>query len=392
MRKNGLSMRLFRPRTIGITLGLLGIIAGQAGACAWDYDTMSAEAKGLPNTVDAIMGRVAIYPREYYEFRVKRSGDIVAKDPSNLDELDNLIVAYDKFGNSKMAFHFASLKRKALDKHPNKEHEYRYYANLGTIEAHTWARETDHKDKTLLDLSIKHLKRCIEINPDAHFGREIVQVKLIELIRKGGEAFTGKPLTGSDRIIFLEGPNENGDEWDKFVEQTGSEKVARGVIGMMALGGGPDSPDLLAALCSTLTWKQGQISQLALRRIAELWVKKPMFAAITPQSTSYPQDQDLFNRQYAALQKNTEEYRSALSTFVKTKIAQGKHPDVDPHFWDDWKEPAHVDLASLEPTLTQMQKLNILAASVLGGLCFLVVGLPTIIFLVRRRKKLKSLS
>ena len=70
-------------------------MAAMSAACAWDYDTMSAEAKGLPDLVDALVGRIQIYPPEYYQFRIDRSSKIVANDPANLDELDNLIVAYD---------------------------------------------------------------------------------------------------------------------------------------------------------------------------------------------------------------------------------------------------------------------------------------------------------
>ena len=203
--------------------------------CGWDNDTLSAESKGLPKLLDAIVGRVPIYPKEYYNFRISRSVQIVAKEPYNLNELDNLTVAYDKLGNSKLAFFYSDLKRQALIKHPDKEHEYRYYANRGTIEAHAWLRGKDHANKHLLDRSIANLKKCIEINPDAHFGREIVQVKLIEIIRDA--ITTPYPITKKSWLNYAEPPDSHLAEWDKFVTKIGASKVQQGLIGIMTLGG-----------------------------------------------------------------------------------------------------------------------------------------------------------
>ena len=347
-----------------LSIGCVGT-ATLSAACGWDNDTLAAESKGIPELLDALVGRIAIYPKEYYEFRIARSAKIVASDPSNLNELDNLIVAYDKLGDFSRAIASANLKLKALKAKPNKEHEYRYYANLGTIEVHEWLRRNDHTDKSLLDQSIKDLKKCIEINPDAHFGREIVQVKLVEMIRRSAASLT-YPQKQDKSLDYPIPDGKNTDEWEKFVSETGSQKVQKGIIGIMSLGSGPDSPDLLCAILPTLPERSGVVREVALHRIDDLWSKKPIYSGIGYEMQFMrPAEKALFANQYAALVENTKLYRQSLSDFVRAKVAKGDHPDVNPHFWDDWREPKHVDLKSMEPTLRPAQKIELFAVGVI---------------------------
>lgn len=342
-------------------------------ACGWDNDTIAAESKGVPELLDALIGRVAIYPKEYYEFRANRSSKIVEKDPLNLDELDNLIVAYDKLGNYPKSLSYAEMKRKALLARPNKDHEYRYYANLGTIEAHAWVRNKDFNDKTLLEQAIKHLNKCIEVNPDAHFGREIVQVKLLEIMRNA-EGPVEYPAKHREPYDYAHINGSGLYAWEDFVEKTGAEKVQKGVIGIMSIGSGPDSPDLLCAIISTLPDGMGIMREVAMRRIDELWKTKPVIADIGYVSKfGHPGNRVLFEKQYAALAENKEQYRAKLSEFIKTKVSQGKHPDVDAHFWDDWKEPEHVNLRSLEPLLNPAQRMQALYLAIPGGLIVVII-------------------
>ncbi|MBS1703360.1 MAG: hypothetical protein JST12_16985 [Armatimonadetes bacterium] len=366
-----------------------------SSACLWDYDTLSNEARGLPDVLDAIVGRVPVYPKEYYEFRVRRSSAIVAKDPDNLDELDNLIVAYDKLGDDASAFHYAAMKAKALALQPNADHEYRYYANLGTIEAHSWVRGKDHKDRSLLDKSIAHLKKCLELNPNAHFGREIVQLKLIEMVRasKGPYDDTEKRGPYGDIYVVSRDVSEAAySEWQKFIEKNGIDKTQKGIIGMMMMGGGPDSPDLLFALYGTFDLKSGYLLDFAGRRAEETWKTHPNFVGFNKVDFAYiPFDVKVADRQYAALVENAKQYRGAMAEYIRNKVAQGKHPDVDPHFWDDWREPPHVDLRAFEPLLSQRQVMNLQ----IFGLGFTCCGLPTlgfatILWVIVRRRRLRS--
>ena len=96
-----------------------------------------------------------------------------------------------------------------------------------------------------------------------------------------------------------------------------------------------------------------------------------MFSSIGyAEELGHPADQETFNKEYEALSLNTKLYREKLAEFIRRKVSQGRHPDVDPHFWDDWKEPEHVDLASLEPTLKPDQKLLALGLGVVAIFIF----------------------
>ena len=214
---------------------------------------------------------------------------------------------------------------------------------------------------------------------------------MIELAHKGLMSKLASPQANLEMQNYLDMPGDNEDEWEKFVEKTGADKVAKGVIGMMTLGGGPDSPDLIAALQATIPNDKGLLHQIAYQRIRKLSEKKIAFAGLRTSATYFPVDSGVFFRQYKALLDNASLYRTTLDGFIKGKLKQGRHPDVDPHFWDDWKEPPHVDLASLEPTLRQDQKEVLAIGSILGGCCMLTVGLPIFLIVRARRKAAKRI-
>lgn len=363
------------------SLILIALLPSHVHACGWDDDTLSAEAKGLPQLVDAIVGRIPIYPQEYYQFRIDRSSKIVLSNPGNFEELDNLIVAYDKLGNSQKSFYYCALKKKALEKTPNKEHEYRYYANLGTVEAHTWVRNKNFSDKKLLDQAISNLKRCVAINPDAHFGREIVQIELLERMRSAPKPKEFIPSEYAQELP--KPPSDEHEKWVQFMDKVGIEKVQKGIIGIMSLGSGPDNPDLVNALIATIRRQDGVLRELALHRLHDLWRTKPLLTSIGYEEQSgHPMDRDTVAQQYQALVKNTDEYRKAIDSYIIQKIKLGKHPDVDAHFWDDWQEPNRVDLRSYEPLMTLNQKITM---GFIGIPAFLISFAIGIYFLQRRR-------
>jgi len=75
-------------------------------------------------------------------------------------------------------------KRERLDQSPDAEHEYRYLANLGTFHAHRWiGNGGDRESLSDLEIAADLIRRAIELNPDAHFGRERYQLLAIEWLR-----------------------------------------------------------------------------------------------------------------------------------------------------------------------------------------------------------------
>ena len=49
------------------------LVPAASQACLWDTDTLSAEAKGIPDIVQVITGRFERNPPLYYELRLKRA-------------------------------------------------------------------------------------------------------------------------------------------------------------------------------------------------------------------------------------------------------------------------------------------------------------------------------
>ncbi len=159
-----------------LVLVLTFTIAGSepAKACLWDKDTLAMEKRGLPGTFELLTGRFLRHSKAYYQWRVVDRTKRLAETPDDLALLDDLAVAYDKLGE-----HEAALKtaRRSLSLSPER---YETHANLGTLLIHAGD----------LKAGLVHIKRAIAINPDAHFGREVVQQRLVEYVlawRRGGE-------------------------------------------------------------------------------------------------------------------------------------------------------------------------------------------------------------
>ena len=184
---------------------LAGVLAGfvicaAAIACAWDEDTVAQEAKGLPNVYDAVVGRMEINPPLYYVMRLKRVTEELKTNPLKLENYDNAGIACDKLGHQDDAIAWMAKKKAVLDGNSfaadvKKDHLYRYHANLGTFYAHKWTKNREWTKHSLLVRGIQELETALKINPNAHFGREYVQIKILKLLDKG----KGK-LFGESRI------------------------------------------------------------------------------------------------------------------------------------------------------------------------------------------------
>src|SRR5207302_2021587 len=123
-----------------------------AQACLWDRDTLAMEAKKFPEVLQVIMGRFERNPPLYYEMRLKRVAETIARDPVNLDAYDDAGVACDRLGRDDEAIQWMEKKRAQLDKgagtpDARREHRYRYLANVGTFWAHRWFRKGADRKK-----------------------------------------------------------------------------------------------------------------------------------------------------------------------------------------------------------------------------------------------------
>ena len=332
-----------KAKWIGVILASL--LTAAVFACAWDYDTVPEELKGVPEVVDAIVGRLEINPPLYYEVRLKRVVEEMKAHPENLDLYDNAGVASDKLGDSDSAIKWMAekakwLKTSKLAADQLKDHQYRYHANLGTFYAHKWAKQEDRTDLKLLKKGIAELETAVKINPDAHFGREVVQIELLKL-------FMVKSPQDSEFDNL-----ERQETWKSFVNRVGGEKVCKGLIGIMLLGSGAESPDVIFALGigSVNSYKGTRRSILSLlieKRISELGGQSKM-ALFDESGTGIAAGIPVYKSNaiaaYDELRKNAKQFRKNRDDFMLAKLNRGLHPDTDKGFWDGYKETLPVDL------------------------------------------------
>lgn len=235
------------------------LVTSPASACYWDRDTLSMEKRRFPRVLHVLTGQFVRHSTAYYEWRVAdRTARLEAK-PDQLDLMDDLAVGLDKLGRHDEAIEVA---KKTLALKPGR---YESHANLGTLFIHAGKLED----------GLVHIKKAIAINPDAHFGREIVQQRLVEyVLERKKEGWTGGPLCGGLKL----NPNAHRREphprpprdrcFAKYAKAAGisSDAARKGVVGMMHFGN-YRSPVLLDALGDVLTSgsRGGDAKRLAAR-------------------------------------------------------------------------------------------------------------------------------
>lgn len=209
-------------------------------ACLWDQDTLRMERSRFPETLELITGRFLRHSKSFYEWRIQNRSIRINGGESTKDLYDDLAVAYDKTGQHAKAIETIEKKESLW---PG---QYETLANRGTFLIHSGKLETGLKD----------IRKAIEVNPDAHFGREVYQQLLVEYVLSRRD--------GNKTVLPLGSPRKNSDgnrvddmTFAKFIfskrkvayaDQAAERKKAlKGIRGMMRFGNF-DSPVLLEAL------------------------------------------------------------------------------------------------------------------------------------------------
>lgn len=230
-------------------LKLLGVAAlvcfnVTAFSCINDSDSVFFESQRFPDEKELMAGDFITHSKEFHQWRIDDRLSKIKKNPLNLAYYDDLTVSYEKTGQTKKAI---EVLETIIKKDP---HRYETLANLGTFYIH------DKQYKKGLDL----LKKAVEINPNAHFGREIYQIKLVEYILKENPSgqFT-QPIqktneSFADYILReLHTTNNNSSNpvktSDEELDPVTAEilKAIVGVGGMLKFGNS-DSPVLMEAM------------------------------------------------------------------------------------------------------------------------------------------------
>jgi len=228
-------------------------------ACAWDRDTLAMEKARFPDAVELIAGYFPRHSEAYYQWRNNqvRAIPVAQRTPADYDDLG---VGYDKLGEHQKAIDTMLAK---AERFSNKS-LYQTHANLGTFYIHNGDFEQ----------GVQYIGSAIEINPEAHFGREVYQKLLVEYILQQHAAGNTLPLEpemtdpfprpqGSGFASYVIAQQKvSGDEQQAIRDEL--DRTVKGVLGMMRFGN-HDSPVLLEALGDLL---QAQRLSAGVQRLA----------------------------------------------------------------------------------------------------------------------------
>ena len=359
--------------------------------CLWDTDTLKDEGKGLIDEVKVIVGWFDRYPPEYYQARLDRVLLELKAAPGNLPLYDDAAVSLDRLHRSDEAIEMMAQKKSAMEKLKSEEgsqetlweHQYRYLANLGTFHVHRWiSRNKEERDTDLTDLKTAEdlIAKAITHNPDAHFGREKYQLLAIQWLQK-------KP---DEDKSYLRGP---------FADQSRMERdnaaALKGFLGMIKLGSAWESFDFFNIVAEILVWERhGRLGHLASLRAEEL--HEAGRSSLHPESVLYPrygggvstdrkkQDKEWFGK----ARKAADERQSSRWEYLRKGLANGRHPDTHPDFWNEWEEPEFPALPGL--TLQDLTSPQMLLKTIFFTTIALLVLLWAVSFYIRRRKTLAS--
>lgn len=202
--------------------------------CGWDSDTIAMEKRMFPTVHELITGKFLQHSQEFYYWRVADRKEKITLYPDSLDLYDDLAWALNKVGEPEKGIE-VMLKKESIT--PGL---YKTYANLGTCYIHSKQFEE----------GLSYIKKAIEINPEAHFGREVYQQYLVEYVlsKKDSSGTFSLPLGTKNNNFYHYLKKRH------FSKATKSEiaKAVKGIGGMMRFSN-HNSPILLEALGDLLS-------------------------------------------------------------------------------------------------------------------------------------------
>jgi hypothetical protein len=365
--------------------------ASAAHACIWDRDTLAMERARFPEVNELIVGYFPRHSPAYYAWR-KKQVLAIPLDQRKPSDYDDLGVSYDKLGEHGQAI--ATMLEK-IERFPD-EGLYETHANLGTFYIHNGE----------LEQGTQYIGSAIEINPEAHFGREVYQKLLVEYVIEKrlyasslSEDETGENINRAERpnfarFVFQQQDIENNHE----AREAEAELAIKGILGMMRFGN-YDSPILLEAL-GDLLMVRGMDENGPQRLAARAYLK----ASYAPSETGY----DIYLRKeaewaldaqldvsLAEIEKNMKEeiadadaYFAKIEADEKAWIATGQ--DVDALFiekyYDDAPEYSQSQIALAKDHLKSMGPVQrvFYGVIVVGSIC--IVCLIVLAFLLLRMR------
>jgi hypothetical protein len=351
-------------------------------ACLWDRDTIAMEALGRLEVVETAIGWFDRFPPEYYQMRLDRVSREITAEASKLELYDDAAVACDRLGRHDDAVAWMTKKQAVLASLPESKtsnHRYRLHANLGVFHTHLWLKTPEReKHPGALDLAIQEVRAAIQINPNAHFGREHAHLALLEWWRVSLDK-PSKRMEQFNSTFNL--PQNAFAQWHDIRISMPKTDMVKALCGLIQMGSAQDSPEVHTLLALELLGKlridelHYSLGYLACLRLGELclediatvhadagfreWLAPESHLKPSSKPLSLPETIDLLGPAYCqvitmggskhdlkpvhawfhAAREAAKKRHEAKTTFMKSRFASGRHPDTDPDFWQGWQEP-----------------------------------------------------
>lgn len=297
------------------------LVASPALACLWDSDTLREEALRKKDVGDLVVGRVSQHSRTFYEEKVKYTQPLVDSEKAVAARYDDLAVALDRLGRFDDAI--AVMNAKAL-RFPG---EYTTLANKGTFLAHRGS----------LPEALELLRAAIELNPNAHFGREKYQVQAIEYaiaLAADPTLSTKQDLLGNDlkkteKVLFGDhGKYQKGFKTE-FDKSGLNRDVFVGLAGIIQFGSGLENPHVWLALGIVLALDGDR--SLAIRALARAHELKHPAAAEHARLLAQSVKEFRGNPDFVKLKNEFEQGQAVVAkaqAAEDAKLAAGKQGEV----------------------------------------------------------------
>ncbi|MCX6855301.1 MAG: tetratricopeptide repeat protein [Verrucomicrobia bacterium] len=215
-------------------------------ACLWDSDTMAfetlaSESARFPNVSAMLTGNFARHSKEFHAWRAADRLKLVEANTAEASDYDDLAVSQHKMGDHKAAIATMKQKEKLM---PG---IYETYSNLGTFYIYTGE----------LSEALVFIKRALDINPNAHFGREKYQKWLVLWILENRESGAIREASQNDpRVLngvtrgfasFVARQESQRKDGSPILTRAQQQAAVHGLTGMMYFADF-DNPILLEAL------------------------------------------------------------------------------------------------------------------------------------------------
>jgi tetratricopeptide (TPR) repeat protein len=226
---------------LGLFLALPTVAAPLS--CLWDRDTLEQERARFPSALELLTGHFPRHSEAYYRWRIADREARMGAGERSPELYDDLAVAWSKLGDDARAIALMD------EKEAGWPGLYETAANRGTFLIHSGQYEEGAAE----------VARAIEINPQAHFGREVYQELLVRYVLevRGEEDALTLPMQPDPKAPMYRAQK---DFWSFVREARGvpeggdaeeAARAVRGVLGMMRFGN-YDSPVLCEALSDLL--------------------------------------------------------------------------------------------------------------------------------------------